>query len=384
MSSDLFRDSDGRVSFGELFYDLVFVFAITQISHFLLHHFTLHGALETLFLFVAVWWVWIYSTWVFNRLDPEMIPVRGLLFLMMAGGLFLSMAIPQAFGDRGLIFALAFVGMQGGRSLFMAWAAEGHPALRNTYLRIVCWLGCSALFWIWGGLAEPETRVVLWGIALAIDLMAPMLRYPVPGLGRDQTTDWTINGGHMAERCGLFVIICLGETLLISGATFAETEWDAVGIVAFLSTVLGAIGMWWVYFHIGHKRGTHLIEHSDDPGSLGRSAFTYLHIPIVAGVVLGAVGSELTIAHPSHHASYVEAAIIIGAVALFLFGNGLFKWVSAPNFPLSHMVGIGLCAVVMAGAGFMTLVSLNSLAALILVVVAVWEQRSFASGPVEA
>jgi low temperature requirement protein LtrA len=104
----------------------------------------------------------------------------------------------------------------------------------------------------------------------------------------------------------------------------------------------------------------------------------------VAGVVLGAVGSELTIAHPSHHASYVEAAIIIGAVALFLFGNGLFKWVSAPNFPLSHMVGIGLCAVVMAGAGFMTLVSLNSLAALILVVVAVWEQRSFASGPVEA
>lgn len=283
MGSVLFRGGDGRVSFAELFYDLVFVFAITQISHFLLHHFTLHGALETLFLFIAVWWVWIYSTWVFNRLDPEKTAVRVLLFLMILGGLFLSMAIPQAFGDRGLIFALAFAALQVGRSLFVVWAAAGQPGLRTTYLRITAWLAFSALFWIWGGLASPEARVPLWGIALAIDLVAPMLRYPVPGLGRDQTTNWAINGGHMAERCGLFVIICLGETLLISGATFAEMPWDGVGLVAFLSTVLGAIGMWWVYFHIGHKRGTHHIEHAEDPGALGRSAFTYLHIPIVGG-----------------------------------------------------------------------------------------------------
>lgn len=101
-------------------------------------------------------------------------------------------------------------------------------------------------------------------------------------------------------------------------------------------------------------------------------------------MVLGAIGSELTIAHPGHHATLAEAAVIIGAVAMFLMGNGLFKKVSAPNFPLSHMVGIGLCAVAMLGAGVMTLVSLNSLAALILVVVAVWEHRSFASGPAAA
>lgn len=388
MRAGVFRDGDGRVSFGELFYDLVFVFAITQISHYLLHHFTLHGALETVFLFVAVWWVWIYSTWVFNRLDPEKTPVRLLLFLMMLGGLFLSMAIPQAFGARGIVFAGALVVMQLGRSLFVVWAAGDRPILRLTFLKISVWLVFAGVFWIWGGLATPEARVVLWGIALAIDLAAPILGYPVPGLAREQSTNWEINGGHMAERCGLFVIICLGETLLISGATFAEMAWDGVGLIAFVSTVLGAIGMWWVYFHIGHKRGTHHIEHSDNPGALGRSAFTYLHIPIVAGVVLGAVGSELTIAHPAHHASLVEAAVIIGSVALFLLGNGLFKRVSAPNFPLSHMVGIGLSILTMAlvalGLGHMTLVSLNSAAALILVVVAVWEHRSFATGPAAA
>lgn len=251
--AQVFRQSDGRVSFGELFFDLVFVFAITQISHRLLADFTLSGAMETGFLFLSVWWVWIYSTWAFNLLDPETTAVRLLLFALMTGGLFLSMAIPQAFGDRGAVFGLAFAALQVGRSVFVLVTAGNRGELRRTYQRITLWLSLAAVFWVWGGFASPETRWTFWGIALTIELAAPVVGYVVPGLGRDVTTNWTINGGHMAERCGLFVIICLGETLLISGATFADTVWDGPGLAAFLSTVLGAVAMWWVYFHIGHK-----------------------------------------------------------------------------------------------------------------------------------
>lgn len=384
MKTQIIRAGDGHVSFAELFYDLVFVFAITQVSHFVLHHFSLTGGLQALFLFLSIWWVWIYSTWVFNMLDPETVPVRLLLFALMVGGLFLSMALPGAFGDRGAVYGLAFAAMQLGRSLFVVLVAGESPRIRRTFSRISVWVGLSGVFWIVGGFSDSETRVYLWLVALALELIAPSLGYRIPGYGRDISTDWVINGGHMAERCGLFVIICLGETLLVSGATFAEMTWDLPGILAFGSAITGAVGMWWVYFHIGHKRGTHFIEHSDDPGALGRLAYTYFHIPIVAGVVLGAVGSELTIAHPFHHATWAEAAVIVGGPAVFLLGNGLYKWCSAPNFPLSHMIGLGLCVGLLGLSPFTNLLILNAVSALILIVVATLEQRSYRTVPTSA
>ncbi|GGO23797.1 membrane protein [Gemmobacter aquaticus] len=371
------RDADTRVGFAELFFDLVFVFAITQVSHLLLHHYSLAGALETALIFLAIWWVWIYTTWVLNRLDPERIEVRGLLFALMAAGLFLSMSIPQAFGERGLTFALAFIAMQLGRSLFMFVVSKGNALLRGTYLRIAIWFCASAVFWIAGALADPHHgRLQLWAIALAIEYAGPLTGLYVPGLGRDTTTNWTVKGGHIAERCGLFVIICLGETLLVSGATFSGMEWTTPGTVAFLSSLAGAIGLWWVYFHVGFRRGAHQIEHSDDPGRLARLAFTYAHIPIVAGIVLTAVGAERSIAHPADPANLAEAASVLGGVAMFLAGNGWFKRISGRNFPLSHLVGLGLCVALMLVLPWMNLLALNIASTTILVLVAIWEQCS--------
>jgi low temperature requirement protein LtrA len=372
----LLRKEDSRVGFAELFFDLVFVFAITQISHFLLYHFTLAGAIKATVLFLAVWWVWIYTTWVLNRLDPDRGPVRIMLFGMMLGGLFLSMAIPEAFGDRGIVFAGAFVAMQVGRTLFMFTAARGDATLRLTYARILIWLAFGGLFWIAGALAAPGMRLPIWLLALAIDYVAPVLAYPVPGLGRDVTTNWKISGGHIAERCGLFVIIALGETLLISGATFAEMEWDGQGLAAFLGSVGISIAMWWVYFHVGHRRATHQIEHSDDPGRIARLSFTYAHIPIVAGVVLAAVGSERAIAHPGDIGTVGDMAVLIGGNLVFLVGNGWFKRLSAQWFPLSHYVGVGL-SVALALAGLFLPLSVSCfLGALSLAMVASWEHLS--------
>jgi low temperature requirement protein LtrA len=384
MAKTVFREDSDRVGFAELFFDLVFVFAITQVSHSLLQHYDLAGALQTGFLFLAIWWVWMFSTWSMNSLDPEQTAVRGLLFILMGLGLFLSMALPDAFGDRGLVFAGAYAAMQVGRSVFI-WANSADQnsgdQLRRTYTRITIWMVLAAVFWILGGLAEGQDRVMLWCVALGLEYVAPMTGMYVQGLGRDESADWSVRGGHMAERCGLFVIICLGETLLVSGATFAEMEWTAPGLLAFLGAFASAIGMWWVYFHIGHKRATHQIEHSQNAASLARLAFTYLHIPIVAGVVLGAVGSERAIAHPLHMGTYAEGASLIGGLVLFLLGNGLFKRVSANNFPLSHWVGLGLALAAFVTGPFMPLFALNGVSALILVVVAAWESWSWNRKP---
>lgn len=377
----ILRGEDSRVSFAELFFDLVFVFAIIQISHFLLYHYDMTGAMQTGLLFLAVWWVWIYTTRVMNRLDPDLPSVRGLLFALMLAGLFLSMAVPQAFGDRGLVFALAYVAMQVGRTLFVWAHARGNDQLRQTYTLILAWFVGSAVFWLAGAMAEGNLRFALWAVALGIEYLGPAAGFYVPGIGRDQSARWQVKGGHMAERCGLFVIICLGETLLVSGATFAELAWTGPGLLAFCAAVAGTIGMWWVYFHIGHRRGTHQIEHSDNPGGLARLAFTYAHIPIVAGVVMSAVGSERAIAHPLDPGLWFESASAIGGLMLFLAGNGWFKRISGTIFPLSHLVGMGLCLLVAVAGPAMTLGQLILAAALILFVVAVWEHRSLGRMP---
>lgn len=197
----------------------------------------------------------------------------------------------------------------------------------------------------------------------------------MPGLGADASVNWAVSGGHIAERCGLFVIICLGETLLASGATFAEMAWDGPGLVAFLASVAGSVAMWWVYFHIGLRPGTQMIEHAKDAGAVARLSFTYLHIPIVAGVVLAAVGAERVIAHPGDVATLAEGASLVGGVILFLLGNGFFKWQSSDLqfFPLSHMAGIGLGAAVLPAGPFVTQAVQSVLSAAVPVVVGLWE-----------
>ncbi len=369
------REQDHRVGFAELFYDLVFVFAVTQVSHYLLSHYTLQGAAEATVLFLAVWWSWMHTTWALNRLDPDRSAVRGLLFALMAVGLYLSMAIPAAFAGRGGVFALALVAMSGGRGLFLLAVTGSAPALRRTMLRVLVWIAAAAVLWLAGAAAPPEARLGLWAAALAIDYAGPALGFAVPGLGRDASADWQVSGPHMAERCGLFVIICLGELLLVSGATFAGAEWTAAGHGAFLASAAGSVGMWWVYFHIGHRRGSHHIAHAANPGRVARRSFTYLHIPIVAGIVLSAVGAERAIAAPQAAATLADAGALVGGVAAFLAGNAGFKLTSGGSVQFSHIAGLALCLALAVQAGSFSLAALSAAASAVLAVVALWEDR---------
>jgi low temperature requirement protein LtrA len=385
----LFRDrgehDHSPVTYIELFFDLVFVFAITQLSHRLLDHLSLNGALQTLVLFLAVWWVWIYTSWVTNWLDPDRAHVRLMLIAMMIGGLLLSAAIPKAFESNGLLFAIAYVAMQLLRTAYMVWASTGvHDGRRRNFLRICFWFLLALPFWIAGALLEGEYRLVLWALAVAIEYAGPYVLFRTPGLGASSPADWDISGGHMAERCALFIIIALGEAVLVTGATFAELEHDMPTWFAFLTSFVGSATMWWIYFDVGATRGSQMISDSENAGLVARTAYTYLHLPIVAGIIVTAVGDEMMLAHPIGHAEASTVLAIVGGPWLFLIGNQAFKWVTAgvKYPPLSH--GIGAFTLTCLGLwgwfGHWQPLTLGIAATAALIATALWEWFSLHGG----
>jgi low temperature requirement protein LtrA len=370
-----------RVTNAELLFDLVFVFAVTQVSHFLLSRFTPTGAIETALLFLAVWWVWVFTAWITNWLDPEQTAVRILLFLLMFAGLVLSTSIPHAFEARGLWFAAAYAAMQVGRTGFFVLAAPpSRQAVRRNGIRILTWLAASAVFWILGGLAEGERRLWLWGVALAIEYASPLARFWIPVYGASTIQDWYVEGGHMAERCAGFILIALGESIVVTGATFADLSWTASTTAAFVSAFTASIAMWWIYFHKGAEAGSDKISKSAESGRVARSAYTYLHMPIVAGIILSAVADDLVLAHPDGHSDLNTMACAIGGPLLFLVGTILFKHNIRGFLQLSHGVGIIALGGLAVFASGLSPLALSVLTTALLIVVAVWESVSLRSG----
>ncbi|WP_438850832.1 low temperature requirement protein A [Brevundimonas nasdae] len=368
------KGEHARVGFVELFFDLVFVFAITQVSHGLLAHLTPLGAVQAAMLLAAVWWAWIFTSWMTNWLDPETVPVQAALFVLMGIGLVMSASLPHAFQEAGLSFALAFVGIQVGRTAFMVWAMRADEGLRRNADRILIWLTASAVLWIAGGLAAPEQRLWFWLAALAVEYASPALYFFVPGLGRSRTEDWTIEGGHMAERVGLFVIICLGETLLVSGATFGELDWSSAKVwAAFISAILSTVAMWRLFFSQAHESASEAIMHAADPGRVARRAYTYSPILVIAGIIVVAVSDELVLAHPSGHVSMATALTLLGGPILFLLGTAVAGWAIWRHVNWTRLVG---CAVLATGwlvVPWTTPLTLSIATTIVLMAIGVWE-----------
>jgi low temperature requirement protein LtrA len=292
----------------------------------------------------------------------------------------LSTSIPKAFDSRGLWFAIAYAAMQVGRTLF--WLMSTPPArtaARLNAIRILVWLSVSGIFWIAGGLAHGRVRLLLWVVALAIEYTAPAVRFWIPKYGASSVADWYIEGGHLAERCAGFIIIALGESIVVTGATLADLKWTLEVVVAFLSAFTSAIAMWWLYFHKGAEAGTELISNSSEPGRLARLAYTYLHLPIVAGIILSAVADDLVLQHPSGHADVRAVVSAVGGPMLFLIGTILFKHAVRGWLQPSHGAGIVALGVLgWFGAGLSPLM-LSLATTLLMVIVAVWESLSLRS-----
>ena len=387
MTGQMLRTRDpghpARVTNVELFFDLVFVFAVTQLSHGLLAHLNLDGALQAMILMLAVWWAWVYTAWVTNWLNPDHLIVRGLLFVLMGLGLVLSTSAPEAFDSRAVPFALAYVTFQVGRSLFMVWAGRSDQAMRLNFVRISIWLIASGVFWIIGAYLDSDLRLGAWSVALLIEYLGPATAFWTLGLGRTPTRHWDVEGAHMAERCGLFIIICLGESVVMTGAAFATGPWEPAQVGAFVAELAGAIAMWWIYFNAHADAAAEAIGRAADPGRMARHAYTYAHVPLVAGIIATAAGDELAVGHPLRAIVPASLALIVGGPAIFLAGgvwfkHSVFKVISPPR-----VGGLALLALVALASPQLTALTLSAAVSLVLAVVAAWETVSRPQGAAE-
>ena len=374
----LMRHRDGhhaRVTFEELFFDLVYVFAVTQLSHKLLHNLTFSGVIETLILWFAVWLGWQYTCWITNWFNPETPAIRGLLFALMLVGLVLASAIPSAFGEGGLVFALSYVAMQVGRTAYIVVHLGGDHPLSANYRRMLGWVAISAIFWIAGAFAHHEARMAFWLVAVLCEYVSPMFGFALPGLGRSRTADWTIEGGHLAERCQLFVIVAFGETLLATGATMTEAEaWPLSILSALLATFLGTIAMWWLYFGTSSKDATHVITHSDDPGRIG-AYFHYVHAILVAGIIATAVGNDLVLGEPDGSLTTARILVLVLGPAIYLVGSAIYKKVVYGVIPVSHLAGVLVLLTLIAAGYLADLLTMGWLTTIVMLAVGLWEGR---------
>jgi low temperature requirement protein LtrA len=246
--------------------------------------------------------------------------------------------------------------------------------VRN-FQRILAWLVLAGLFWIAGALADSGSRLWLWTVALAVEFVSPSVGFWVPGLGRSMTADWNVEGGHMAERCGLFMIIALGESLLVTGATFAGMPWTSANVAALVVSFVGSLAMFWLYFDTSAELGSRAITGSEDPGRIARLVYTYIHLPLVAGVIVSAVADEFVLAHPTGHSDERTSIAVLGGTGLFLIGNWLFKWAIVRRLPLSPLVGIVAVAGLVGLVDFLSPVGLMAAAVVVLIGSAAWASR---------
>ena len=380
-----------RVTNVELFFDLVYVFAVTQLSHYLLAHLTVNGALQAALLLAMVWLLWVYTVWVTNWLDPEQIPVRLMLLGLMLVSLVMSAALPAAFGDSGLLMGVAYGVMQIGRSLFAVWALRGQPLLR-TFQRVLAWCCVSGALAILGGLAPSVSlRAVCWLLAVGVDVLGSTTGFYTPGLGRSATREWDIEGGHFAERCHAFILIALGESILVIGATLAglfgqhgslsarHADRPAT-IAAFAVGFVGSAALWWLYFDRGAAEAARRIAQSADPGRLGRSAYTFIHPIMVAGIIVVAAADYLVLIRPDAVGSGSTSWLILGGTGLYLGGLLAFKLTVFRGLPWLRAAALVVVALLGLVAPHVTALVLSSCTAAVVVAVAVGDYVQARSG----
>jgi low temperature requirement protein LtrA len=369
-----------RVTNVELFFDLVYVFAVTQLSHYLIDHQTAGGALRALLLLAMVWLVWAYTTWVTNWLDPDRIPVRLMLLGLALVSLVMSAALPFAFGGRGLAVGAAYAIMQIGRSIFAVAGLRGDRLQRN-FQRILAWCLVSGALAVAGGLVAGNAREMLWLAAVCVDVLGGLAGFWTPGLGRSSTQDWTIEGSHFAERCQAFILIALGESIVVIGAALSGLR-SVTGpeIAAFLAAFVGSVGLWWLYFHRSAEAGAQAIASSADPGRLGRSAYHLIHPVMVAGIIAVAAGDQIVLSRPGAVGDAAVSAMLLGGTALFLLGHALFKVVIWGRLSWARITGAVILGALGAVAPHVPALALSICTATVVLAVAVADYLTEGTG----
>jgi low temperature requirement protein LtrA len=312
------RDGE-RVTSLELFFDLVFVLALTQCTALMARTPTWEGLLKGLLVLAVLWWSWAGYAWLTSVVDPEEGAVRLSMFAAMAAFLVAALCVPRAFGADALLFACAYGVVRSAHIALFMLASRDDPALRQSVLGLAVSTAVGVGLLVSAAFAGGALQLAIWGLAVLLDLGGPFL------FGAD---GWKLVPGHFAERHGAIIIIALGESIVAIGAGTSAGV-DAGVVAAAVLGIVVACAMWWLYFDVVAIIAARRLAKASagrERNNIARDSYSYLHFPMVAGIALVAVGLKKTLGHVSHPLELVPAATMLGGGALYLLAHVAFRW----------------------------------------------------------
>ncbi|MDX2557327.1 low temperature requirement protein A [Streptomyces stelliscabiei] len=355
----------------ELFFDLVYVFAIGQLSHQLLAHPTWTGAAQTLVLYLAVYAAWAYTTWAVTLVPAEDPRSRRMLLTVMLLGLFMNAAIPRAFGDAGWVFVATFLLIHLGRTGWLLTVGLDRREQEH-WRRVLVWFAAAAPLWLTGAAADGGARLTWWAAATLVELAGTWTAHPLPGRRLD-SRQVTFAGGHLLERGRLFMIIAFGETILTTGTALTKAPYAPMTLLTAGVALTGTVALFWLFF----SRSEHIVRHyerTEDPIRAGRSGVYSLMVS-VAGMIAAAAGDERVIAHPAHHAGITTNLLLFGGPALFIGAQTWHGRTLFDDLPKARLLALSAlilgCAVTTTAPAYLAAV----IAAAIVVTLAALEDR---------
>lgn len=320
MDSRSIPEQKYEVSPLELFFDVVFVFAISQLSHHLLTHLSWRGAAETLVMLVAIFGAWLSVSWSATLVNVRQSQTRLMILIVMLFSLFMNASVTKAFTTSGWTFIIPMLLIQFGRAIWMI-VISTDDVFRGHYIRVLIWIIGTTPLWIAGALATEENRLLWWLLAAGIDTVGRWLAHPVPRR-RLHSENIPFDSAHLLERCRLFLIIALGETVFTTGSAIAEAPITLLTLITGTFALIGTIALWSLNFEHTEHLDHYYQEETSNPIQISRYAVNVL-IMMVAGLIIIAVANDLVISHPYEHTSITLALPLFGGPILYLLAQGL-------------------------------------------------------------
>ena len=312
-------EEERKTSYLELFFDLVFVFAFTQVTALILEDTSLAGFARAALMLALVWWAWSAYTWMTNAIDVESSVTRLMVFAAVATGFFMALAVPDAYQDGGVWFAVAYFVVRILNSALFSWGVRDDPGNLRATFRLAPWFLAAAFVALAGGFVDSDLRPWIWLASLAIDVLGTLT------VAR---AEWRISPSHFAERYALIVIIALGESVVAIGIGTAGLERDATYALSVVVAITGVVALWWAYFDFTAVAAERALRGASPErrGPLARDVFTYFHYPVVLGIIFYAVAAKKTLEHPLDPLSRAGRWALGLGIAFFLLGFALMRF----------------------------------------------------------
>jgi low temperature requirement protein LtrA len=319
VADETVAEEERKTSFLELFFDLVFVFAFTQVTALILEDTTAAGFLQATLVLALVWWAWSAYTWMTNAIDVDNVVTRTIVFAAMAAAFFMALAVPDAYEDGAAWFAVVYFVVRLLQPALYAWGVRHDRAQLGAVRSLAPWFLVAALVALAGGFVEPGLRAWVWLLSLVIDVVGTLT---VARAG------WKVSPSHFAERFALIVIIALGESIVAIGIGAAELERDTVFVLSVVIALVGVFALWWSYFEFTSTAAERSLARAapEARAAIARDVFTYFHFPIVLGIIYFAVAAEKTLAHPADPLSGAGRWALGLGLGLFLLAFALMRF----------------------------------------------------------